>query len=222
MSATSADAALRRARFWRTKPWHWALAVVAVVIAVATGAWLSRGWLLPEAAALWTVSDAVGPADAAVVLGGGVADRPFAAAQYYQQGLVRQILVSNDRQNPAEKLGIVISDVAANRAVLLKLGVPATAIETFGDALASTHQEALALRVWAGQHDLRSIIVPTEAFSARRVRWILHRAFASRLQIRVVALDPPEDRRDNWWRDESGVAAFFTEVSKYLYYRLKY
>ena len=175
-----------------------------------------------QAAELWIVSDPLGPADAAVVLGGGVEDRPFAAAQYYRQGLVKEVLVSNERQNPAESLGVVISDTAANRAVLVKLGTPERAIETFGESLQNTYQEAMALRAWAAQHNLRSVIVPTEIFSARRVHWTLHHAFGGAVAVSVVALDPPEYHRDDWWQQEQGVIAFYNEVIKYLYYRIKY
>src|SRR5215813_5883584 len=108
----------------------------------------------------WMVAP-LGPADAVAVFGGGVADRPFVAAQYYRQGWVTKILV----------------DETDSEAVLLKLGIPENAIETFGRALGNTHQEALALRAWAEEHNLHSIIVPTEIFSTRRVHWTLHRVF---------------------------------------------
>jgi hypothetical protein len=136
--------------------------------------------------------------------------------------LVGKILISNVRQGPAEKLGVVISDTAASEAVLVRLGTPASAIETFGHDLEDTHQEVLALHSWAARHSLRSIIVPTEIFSTRRVRWMLHRTFGSEFVVRVVALDPPEYRRNDWWRHEQGIIAFNNEFVKYLYYRMKY
>jgi uncharacterized SAM-binding protein YcdF (DUF218 family) len=182
------------------------LVVFASVAALGIGAWADREWLLRSAADLWIVSDPLGPADAVAVFGGGVADRPLAAAQYYQQGWVTKILV----------------DGPDSEAVLLKLGTPEGAIETFGHALANTHQEALALRGWAEQHNLHSIIVPTEIFSARRVRWTLRRAFPSEFQIRVIALDAPDYTWDDWWCRTQGISAFKNEVIKYLYYRLRY
>jgi uncharacterized SAM-binding protein YcdF (DUF218 family) len=218
----AADALRRNRRAWRSKGWRGVLAGLAVVTAFATGAWAGRDWLLRSAADLWIVSDPIGPADAVAVFGGGIEDRPFAAAQYYRQGLVTKILVSNDRQRPAKQLGVVMSDVAASKAVLIRLGTPASAIETFGSALENTCKEAFALRDWAKTHKLRSIIVPTEIFSTRRVRWMLHRALGSEFVVRVVALDSPEYRRDNWWHDTEGIIAFNNELIKYIYYRFKY
>lgn len=218
----AADASRRNGRAWRSKVWAGALAALAVVTALGTGAWAGRDWLLRSAADLWIVSDPIGPADAVAVFGGGIEDRPFAAAQYYRQGLVKKILVSNDRQGPAEALGVVMPDVATSRAVLLKLGTPASAIEIFGSALKNTRQEAFALRAWAEAHNLRSIIVPTEIFSTRRVRWMLHRAIGSKFVVRVVALNSPEYRPDDWWRHTEGIIAFNNEIIKYIYYRLRY
>jgi uncharacterized SAM-binding protein YcdF (DUF218 family) len=198
------------------------LAVFAVVAVLGTGVWVGRNWLLLSTADLWIVSDPIAPAEAVAVFGGGLADRPFAAAEYYRQGLVKKILVSNERQSPAEKLDMVMSHVAVTEAILVKLGVPASAIETFGQDLGNTQQEALALQSWAERNNARSIIVPTEIFSARRVRWMLHRAFGGGFVIRVVALDTPQFHRDDWWRSEQGIIAFQNEILKYIFYRLSY
>jgi uncharacterized SAM-binding protein YcdF (DUF218 family) len=192
--------------------------VFAVVLAFGIGAWANREWLLHSIANLWIVSDPLGPADAVVVFGGGLADRPLAAAQYHQQGLVKKILVANAGQSPSEKPGAAISDVPVTVEILLKFGVPASAIEIFGNALENTHQEVFALRAWAERNHACSIIVPTEIYSARRVRWMLHRVFPSDCVIRVVALNPYQNRRDDWLHD----TAFRTEVVKYLYYLVRY
>src|SRR5262249_54705944 len=137
-------------------------------------------------------------------------------------GLTRKILLSNIGPSRAERLGVLESHVEHNRKVLLKLGVPETAIETFGSGLLNTHEEVLALRDWAARGGARSIIVPTEVFSARRLRWMSDRIFADGSIIRVVALDPPDYQRDVWWKNEGGLITFQNEIIKYAYYRLKY
>jgi uncharacterized SAM-binding protein YcdF (DUF218 family) len=198
------------------------LTLVALLIGLAAAAWSGRETLLRAAADAWIVSDPAGPVDAVAVFGGGIEYRPFAAAAYYQQGLVRKVLISNIGSSSAEQLGVLQSHVEANRQVLLKLGVPETAIEPFGDRLSNTYEEARALREWADRTGARSIIVPTEVFTTRRLRWVLGRAFDDRVTIRVTAIEPHEYRRDNWWKDEHGLIAFQNEIAKYLYYRFKY
>ena len=107
--------------------------------------------------------------------------------------------------------------------VLLKLGVPAGAIETFGNENNSTRDEAVALKHWADQHSVSRIIVPTELFPARRVHWIFHREFAgSSVRLEIPSFEKTGQTRDDWWKTKWGITAFQTEIMKYLYYRLKY
>jgi uncharacterized SAM-binding protein YcdF (DUF218 family) len=196
--------------------------VLLVAAALSAVGWVERRPLLQSLADAWIVSDELGPADAVAVFGGGADDRPFAAAMYYREGLARLVLLSNVRTRPSEYLGAVPFEVEVNRQVLLKLGVPNSAIETFGSGLSNTREEALALRVWAQRTGARSIIVPTEIFSSRRVRWVLNRVFGNDVAIRVPALDPPTYRRDDWWQHEEAIANLQSEMTKYLFYRLKY
>src|SRR5262249_44027177 len=190
--------------------------------AVCVASWFERASLLLTLAEWWVVSDPVGPADAVAVFGGGLEDRPFAAAEYYRRGLVTKILISNAHAGRVERLGVLPPHAEANRAVLLKLGIPTEAIETFGSDLSNTHQEVLALHEWAVRTGAHSIIVPTEVFAARRVRWMLDRVFDERTLIRVPAIEPADYHGADWWRDESGLLRFQNEVLKYIYYRLKY
>ncbi|MBV8525860.1 MAG: YdcF family protein [Acetobacteraceae bacterium] len=215
-------AAVPQTRLCRAALRRGLLALSVILVAFAVAAWYGRALLLRSAADFWIESDPIGPADAVAVFGGGLGDRPFAAANYYRRGLVKRIVISNVHESPAEGLGVLLPDTAANRAVLLKLGVPEGDIETFGADLSSTREEALALRDWAARERVHSIIVPTEIFAARRLRWMLHRVFGNDLVIRVPALDPPEYRDDDWWRHERGIIGFQNELIKYVYYRLKY
>ena len=72
-------------------------------------------------------------------------------------------------------------------------------------------------------HGVSRVIIPTEIFSARRVRWISDREFAgSSVSSEIPSFEPPNYTRAEWWKSEDGVVAFQNEVLKYLYYRLKY
>jgi uncharacterized SAM-binding protein YcdF (DUF218 family) len=198
------------------------LAALVLIAAASVVAWVERAPLLRQAAQLWIVSDELKAADAVAVLGGGINDRPFAAAAYYRDGLTKKILLSVDRVGAAAQLGAAPSDLEANRQVLLKLGIPESAIDTFGTGSLNTYEEALALRAWAEHTGAHSIIVPTEIFGARRLSWMLRRAFGDKIAIIVPALDQSEYRRDNWWQNDQGIIAFQNEVLKYIYYRVKY
>jgi uncharacterized SAM-binding protein YcdF (DUF218 family) len=221
LSIESTSAAVPQPRTCSTALRRGLLALFVMLVALAVAGWYGRALLLRSAADFWIVSDPLALADAVAIFGGGIDDRPFAAAANYRQGLVKKILISNVHEGPAERLGVLLPHAAVNRAVLLKLGVPEGDIETFGADLSSTREEALALRDWAAREKVRSVILPTEIFAARRLRWMLHRVFGNDLVIQVPALDPPEYRDDDWWRHEQGIITFQNELIKYVYYRKK-
>jgi hypothetical protein len=90
--------------------------------------WLGHESLLRRAADLWIVSDPLTHTDAIVILGGNSQTRPPVAADLHWRGLANKVLVSH------------WSDFPLNRAALLKLGVPASAIEVFGKANTNTRE----------------------------------------------------------------------------------
>jgi uncharacterized SAM-binding protein YcdF (DUF218 family) len=194
-----------------------------VLTILAAGGWLRRESLLLGAANLWIVSDPVSRATAIVVLGGGIETRPFVAAQLWRKGLADKILISQAPEERAACVGSIPSQSELNRAVLLKLGVPAGAIETFGVASKNTRGEAVALREWTDQNGASAFIIPSEIFPARRVRWIFRREFrGTAVSIEVLSVEPPGYTRRDWWKKEQGLLAFQNEFLKYIYYRLKY
>jgi uncharacterized SAM-binding protein YcdF (DUF218 family) len=194
-----------------------------VLATVVAGGWLLREPVLVGAANLWIVSDPISRADAVVVLGGGLATRPFVAAELWRRGLADKILISQEPEDRAVSIGAMPSHSELNREILLKLGVPASAIETFGTANKNTRDEAVALREWAERNTASAFIIPTEIFPARRVRWIFRREFFGTAgKIEVPSVEPPDYSRRDWWKTEHGVVAFQNEVLKYIYYRLKY
>ena len=187
------------------------------------GMWLERESLLRSAADLWIVCDRITPGDVVVVLGGGLGVRPFIAADLYRQGLVRKIVVSQVAEERFVNMGVIPGHTEINRRILQQLGVPDNAIETFGIANKNTADEAIALRDWAGRNGASVLVIPTEIFSARRVRWTFQQIFSgTAARVEVPSFEPQGYSRAEWWKTEDGMIAFQNEVLKYIYYRVKY
>jgi DUF218 domain-containing protein len=196
---------------------------MAVLASLVIGGWLGREPLLRGAASLWIVSDPVTRADAIVVLGGNFHVRPLIAADLYRRGLADKVLVSQTAEVEQVAVGASPSDTELSRAALLKLGVPPGAIERFGTANTNTRDEAVALREWAERNAASAFIIPSEIFSARRVRWIFHRELSGNaVTIEVPSFVPPGYTRGEWWKTEQGLIAFQNELLKYIYYRLRF
>jgi uncharacterized SAM-binding protein YcdF (DUF218 family) len=203
--------------------WGGRLLALALLSILIVAAWQFRAGLLRSAAELWIVSDPLEAADAIVILGGGIDTRPFAAAEYYKRGLAPQILIADVRISPVERLEILPRHGELNREVLLKLGVPPEVILTFGREVRNTYEEMRGLLDWIEQGGAKSVIVPTDMFTARRVRWLFGRELEPKgVTLSVQSLPPLEYGVNDWWHQEQGIVAFQNEVLKYLYYRMKY
>jgi len=205
--------------YWRAS--RGVLASLLLLLAILLGLWLDHRQLLQDTTRLWVVDDTVEPADAVAIFGGGIETRPSAAAEYLRQGLVHKILVSH--------VGSAVEDQSShshteqNLAELKKLGVAQGAVEIIGCDLSDTYQEALALRRWSSSTGARSLIVPTEYFSARRVRWITQRVFqGTGVRVRVPVISSLYYLQGDWWNHADAPLAFGREVMKYVGYRLVY
>jgi uncharacterized SAM-binding protein YcdF (DUF218 family) len=179
------------------------------------GSWIGHQTLFKGVALLWVASDVAQPADAVAIFGGGIETRPLAAAEYFRRGLAHKILVSGVYSgNEAES-----SHTRQNLGELRKLGVPDSIIEIFGCNSSNTYQEALALREWSQRSGAHSLIIPTESFSARRVRWITQRVFQDTgVQVQIPVIGSLDDllRADS----SDALFTFQREVIKYLGYQL--
>lgn len=203
------------------------LARVSIVIAVLAlavgGLWTFRVPILQSAVDAWVVSDPLEEADAVVVLGGGVNTRPFAAADIYRAGLTKIVLLSEVKPSRVEIAQVVALHNEINQAVLIKRGVPGSAIVLIGKDIINTRDEAAAVGDWATANGAKKIILVTEKIPSRRVKWVFTRALG-RIGVKTIVYTVPELDFDyrRWWEDERGIIGFQNEVMKYIYYRLKY
>ena len=184
---------------------------------------LFRAPLLIGLARAWVVNEPVTKADAIVVLGGGLENRPFAAAKLFREGVAPQVLYMNVQLGPAEELGVVVTECEATRRILLSNGVPDASMTMIGNAVSSTYDESRAVRDWVEKSGAKSVLIATDLFHTRRVRWLFEKQLrGTPTQIHVQSIDPIRYRMTNWWQREEGLIAFQNEMLKLAYYRLKY
>lgn len=191
---------------------------------VAAGVlFVARHPLMSVAAKCWIVDDPLVKSDAVVVLGGGLDSRPSFAADLYRRGLVTVVLVADVQKSTAANEGIIPPETTIAIGLLEKEGVPASAIQTFGSKVSSTRDESLGVRAWVAQHPSHRLIIPTDPFHTRRVKWLFLRALKDQ-QVEVNVASVPSSRYDplSWWKSEEGVIGFQNEVIKFLYYWVHY
>jgi len=193
--------------------------VGSILLAVALAAvalWTFHEALLRGLANNWVVSSPLERADAIVVLGGGLALRPAAAIQLYKEGYAPLILVARASVDLGREANFA-------RDILLRGGVPLGAIGEFDFTLHSTYGEANGALDYVKSNDAKSLIIPTEIFSTRRVGWIFERKLGpTGAKIFIKPITPGNYGVNDWWRSRAGATDFLREVAKFLYYRLLY
>jgi uncharacterized SAM-binding protein YcdF (DUF218 family) len=211
------------------RPPKWARYVRSVVLwscslaALLLSLYALRSPILHGAAALWIVSEPLAKADAIVVLGGGLEYRTFEAARLYHAGLAPKVLFMDVKLSPTAKLGITSNERELTRKVLLHEGVAETNLVVIGQSVASTFDESIAVRNWIQANGARRIIIPTDIFHTRRVRWLFRKQLrASGAQVSVEAVSPSGYTARDWWQHEEGLIAFQNELIKFAFYRVKY
>ena len=198
------------------------LACTAVLTLCAVG-WSFRGQLLRGLANAWIVHDPLSRADAIVVLGGGIQTRPFEAARLYREGYAPRVLVASPESKPTDKIGLTVGDTEVTKRILSRQGVPDSAVVEFGDEVSSTREEALALGSWIRKTGAKKIIIVSDPFHTRRVRWLFNKELQpAGTEILTAAAPSLKYDASNWWQTEQGLIEFQNELIKYAYYRVNY
>ena len=197
------------------------LACTVAVLALCAVGWSLRGQLLRGLANAWIVHDPLSRADAIVVLGGGMQTRPFEAARLYRDA--PRVVVASPESKPTDKIGITAGDTDVTKRILSRQGVPDSAVVEFGDEVSSTHEEAVALGSWVRKTGVKKIIIVSDPFHTRRVRWLFNKELQpAGAEILTVAAPSLKYDASNWWQTEQGLIEFQNELIKYAYYRINY
>jgi uncharacterized SAM-binding protein YcdF (DUF218 family) len=173
-----------------------ALAVLVLLLAAAVVAFLRVGqWLVVE--------DPLAPADAIVVLSGGLPERAIEAARIYHQGFASEVWISQP-VSPAAQLAQLnihyLGEDFYNFKILLALGVPPDAIRVLDQPAENTEAEVDEIAADLRADGAATVIICTSKPHTRRVRAIWNRRAGPGL--RLVVRYPDDDPYDgaHWWR----------------------
>jgi uncharacterized SAM-binding protein YcdF (DUF218 family) len=187
------------------------LAVVGLLVVAVLPAGLGAlgRWLV--------VNDPVDKASAIVVMVGDMPYRAMEAAALYQQGWAPEVWVTRDDRTSREatllRLGVhPPRDHEYSREILVRLGVPSSAIRVLNPPILNTMQEvdrlAYELRKTGGQ---RVILVTSKAHTRRvRATWQARVGSSPAAIVRSAA----EDKYDpeEWWHRTRDVLAVSREA----------
>ena len=165
-------------------------------------------------------------ADAICVLAGTRMERPLEAADLYLKGWAPRIVLTEEVPDPGitalEQRGMELpTNAQTARGVIIRLGVPAGAIEILPYIHDSTAHEADTFRQISMSRKWKRIIVVTSKFHTRRGGFAVRRALKGS-GVEVVMRGSTYDRADphHWWRTRADVRWAASESQKLLAYAL--
>jgi uncharacterized SAM-binding protein YcdF (DUF218 family) len=168
-------------------------------------------------------------ADALAVLGGsGVyVERTRHAARLFREGRASKVILTNDGQRGGWSNALRRNPFFVERAAeeLRRAGLSPEKIEVLPRVVASTYEEAVMLREYAASHGLRSLLVVTSGYHARRALWAFERVFrGSGIAVGLDPVAPGEQKASTavWWLRPGGWQMVAGEYLKLVYYRWRY
>ena len=202
----------------------WTAAILAVV---GVGAVQLRAPILGWVGGLLYHADPLTPADAIIVLAGGV-DRDFEAADLFAEGYGPTIVLTRPPEHPVRAAmrarGLSAPpDIEIRLENFTALGVPRADVTVLQRTVESTGDEASLLAEWAEARDIGRLIVVTSAFHTARTRYVFGQAF-EHLDTEVL-LRPSRLSTfapSTWWQSRTELRNGLFELQKYAYYRLTY
>jgi uncharacterized SAM-binding protein YcdF (DUF218 family) len=206
----------------------WTGAILAAMAVIGVVAFQLRVPILGWVGGLLYHADPLTPADAIVVLGGGMGDRNVEAADLFAEGYGPTIVLTRPPEHPVRAALQVRglrapADIEIRLDNLAALGVPRTDVTVLQRNVESTREEASLVAEWAEARDIARLIVVTSAFHTSRTRYVFEQAFRdldTEVLIRpsrVSTFDP-----STWWQSRTELRNGLFELQKYAYYRLTY
>ncbi|MFZ1695095.1 MAG: YdcF family protein [Flavobacteriales bacterium] len=203
----------------RAVRWMWR---IGVLLAILLGCFLLRVQFL-SALGNWLIAeDELQKADAIVVLGGAPVERGPVGAQLLREGWAPLMICTGERVHDVLALhGIIRSEAALSldaaqldsawlrKVDLLQVGT-------------STQEEAMAIRDFAIENSLSSIIVVTTEFHTRRAGKVFRKALGPDVQVIMRAAPGTDYVAERWWESEAGLIMVNNECMKTLYYAVKH
>jgi len=180
------------------------------------GTALLVGWFLFLNVGRWLVrQDPLAKATAIAVLSGRIPGRALEAARIYRQGWATRVWLTHSAEPglALEKLGVrYVGEEEYNKEVLMREGVPESAIEVLDPMILNTADEVKAIGEALAKQGQGTVILVTSKVHTRRVR-----ALWSRLSSRdggAIVRGDAGDSYDaaHWWRSTTDALDVVREV----------
>jgi uncharacterized SAM-binding protein YcdF (DUF218 family) len=185
---------------------------------------LAAAWRVVTLGQLLHHEDPLRKADVILVLAGSRLERAAEAGDLFVEGWAPRILLSRQERDGGEialaRRGIAIwSEIDLQKDSLVKMGVPAEAIEAFATEQAATATESETLHAEATARGWRTIIVVTSKLHTARAGLAMRRRFDG-TGVEIIMRGSRYDTMsvDRWWNRRSSFRFVLFETQKMIAY----
>lgn len=194
--------------------------IIAAALAVAL--W-QLPWILSQYPKLFEVDNARPGADAIVLLGGEPLSRTPGAVEAYRQGYGPVVWVTSVREPSDRFARYFFTETQRVASALSDEQVPHEIIASAKGGATSTLDEAwdVAQKIRRDRPGVKRLILATDGFHTRRARYAFEKVFKKAgLTVAIECYAAPNERytRENWWKTEKGISAYFLETIKWMIY----
>ena len=178
--------------------------------------------ILTAYAKSFTISNATKGADLVFILGGNPKTRPAKAVELAKEGYSNTIAMTNIKDKAVKYQEYFVKEEMLTEKILQSEGLELTMIPCVKkDGATSTFDEAYSLALYAKQHNLKHLIVVTDAFHTRRAYYAFKKVFKLENIDTKLEVSPAYNNvyfENNWWKTEKGLRAYIIEPIKFFFY----
>jgi uncharacterized SAM-binding protein YcdF (DUF218 family) len=158
-----------------------------------------------------------------VVLSGGPWTRTPKALKLYKQGYGKRLLLTTLQPLNSKLAHLMLTNEQIAQGISEALTSPATfeSVPSLKGGATSTFDEAHDLLAYCTKENIKHLIIVTDAFHTRRALYAFKKIFQdSNIKIEAAAALNDNHNEENWWRSDSGIAAYLLEPIKFAVYLL--
>lgn len=167
-------------------------------------------------------------AEVAVVLSGSSVydERVRHGISVFQAGRARSIVLTNDglRGRWSRRRQTNLTSIERAKDAVFDAGIAHDRLVILTSRVDSTYDEAIAVRDFAQQNGVRTVLIITSPYHSRRALWVFRRVLEP--EVRVGIDSPPPGSQSplpsQWWLSKAGWHNVALEYPKLLYYRIKH
>jgi uncharacterized SAM-binding protein YcdF (DUF218 family) len=209
----------------RKRPKRYIIAIIFAIALCVSGLYLEN--ILKSIGDFLILEDQLKKTDIIIVLAGSIPDRTMEAADIYNDGYSKKILLTKEILPRSFEIllakGVKIPEgYDINKIVLTSLGVSDDDIESLDKRVQSTYEEASAVKDFLMENGYDSFILVTSKTHSRRAYLTFHSFLGNKIEIINKPTKYDDFNPDTWWTKRKDAKELFFAYIKMMFYSIYY